>query len=219
MHFLFEPAFQHACVQVRRFSSTFLSWCGKTDEFTDLQPIIIGLNWSFNPFRAWLHEASWPGLSQDAGLARFNWPVFTWKKTKRVSSGSTLLQPGLAPKFVYDFKMAAHNQVRKMNIASKMKVLSTLNLLLALMFQLNGLVMMYCLYKKVTYDKILAYYANKRSIARKRLRHNIFRNLRRKKRSVWVHKGRTSAWAKRHNLLSTRLVCDYMRKADPGQPG
>ena len=67
-------------------------------------------------------------------------------------------------------------------------------ILIAVLFQFYGIIFVLLLFHKFNYDQLLAYYALKRSVARKRARYMKMRKLARKKRSKWVQSGRTDAW-------------------------
>ena len=67
-------------------------------------------------------------------------------------------------------------------------------ILIAVLFQFYGVIFLLLLFRKFKYDQLLAYYALKRSVARRRARYIKMRRLARKKRSKWVESGRSDAW-------------------------
>ena len=67
-------------------------------------------------------------------------------------------------------------------------------ILFAVLFQFYGVIFVLLLFRKFKYDQLLAYYALKRSVARRRARYIKMRRLARKKRSKWVEGGRSDAW-------------------------
>ena len=67
-------------------------------------------------------------------------------------------------------------------------------ILIAVLFQFYGVIFVLFLFRKFKYDQLLAYYALKRSVARRRARYIKMRRLARKKRSKWVESGRSDAW-------------------------
>ena len=67
-------------------------------------------------------------------------------------------------------------------------------ILIAVLLQFYGIIFVLLLFRKYSYDQLLAYYASKRSVARRRARYIKMRKLAKKKRSKWVQSGRTDAW-------------------------
>ena len=66
-------------------------------------------------------------------------------------------------------------------------------ILIAVVFQFYGIIFVLLLFRKFNYDQLLAYYALKRSVTRRRARYIKMRRLARKKCSKWVQSGKTDA--------------------------
>ena len=73
-------------------------------------------------------------------------------------------------------------------------VAKNINVMTALMFQMNGIVNIYAIYRKQLNQNILLYYAIIRNRLLIKLKEEKLRRLRRKKKSVWVKPGRTDMW-------------------------
>ena len=85
-------------------------------------------------------------------------------------------------------------KLTKKKLSAMRAVIQQFGLFTSLLLQLHGLIYVFALLKKFRDDKLLIYYATKRTILQRKLRHIQMRKMSRKRRTVWVNDGRTEAW-------------------------
>ena len=85
-------------------------------------------------------------------------------------------------------------RLTKKKLSAMRDLIQQFGLFTALLLQLHGLIYVFALFKKYRDDKLLLYYATKRTIMQRKLRHLKMRKMSRKRRTVLVNDGRTEAW-------------------------
>ena len=87
-------------------------------------------------------------------------------------------------------KMAATKDKR----ARFVSIFRKIGILSLLLMQFQGILSLYLLHPTIVCEKILAYYALKKSRMQRKAKHIHMKRMLRMKRSIWVREGRTESW-------------------------